>query len=142
MSTSTRLPVIDALAGAWNGEPFSVTRPARLRYADERLAIERLQLVAHDSSLVISGDLPLTERAGQGQIVMEGRANLRDVGTVRAPGHEYRGRRRGHAEWFDPWNPESDRPRCRRERGERSDPVAAIGARALQPPAACASGQW
>ena len=67
---------IGALAGSLDGEPFSVTTPARLRYADERLAVERLQFVARDSSLVVSGELPLTDRAGQGQITVEGRANL------------------------------------------------------------------
>ena len=53
-----------------------MTSPSRLQYANERLDIERLELAAGDSSLVVSGALPLTDRAGRGEIAIEGRANL------------------------------------------------------------------
>ena len=67
---------IDAFSGAWNDQPFSVTSPSRLRYAGERLDIERLQLSAGDSSAVIHGQLPLTDRAGAGELAVEAHANL------------------------------------------------------------------
>ncbi len=67
---------IETFAGSWNGQPFSVTSPSPLRYANERLDIERLQLAAGDSSLVVSGTLPLTDGAGTGDIRVEGHANL------------------------------------------------------------------
>ena len=37
---------IDGFSGTWDNQPFAVTSPSRLRYADERLTIERLELVA------------------------------------------------------------------------------------------------
>ena len=77
---------IDAFAGSWNGQPFSVTSPSRLRYANERLDIERLQLAAGDSSLVVSGALPLTDRAGTGDIAIEGHANLATLAQYLPPG--------------------------------------------------------
>jgi outer membrane protein assembly complex protein YaeT len=67
---------IEAVAGSWNGQPFSVMSPGELRYANHRLDIERLQLTARDSSLVVSGELPLTPYAGSGALAVEARANL------------------------------------------------------------------
>ena len=67
-----RSPQISSgFSGTWNNQPFAVTSPSRLRYADERLTIERLELVAGDSSLVVSGELPLTEPGDEGPIVEE-----------------------------------------------------------------------
>ena len=67
---------ISSFNGSWNQQPFSVTSPSRLRYANERLDVERLQLTARDSTLVVSGQLPLTERAGTGEITVDAKANL------------------------------------------------------------------
>jgi outer membrane protein assembly complex protein YaeT len=66
---------IDA-QGSWNGQPFSMTSPGEVRYADQRLDIERLVLTARDSSLAVSGELPLVPRAGTGELVIEAHANL------------------------------------------------------------------
>ena len=68
--------VIDAFSGSWNGQPFSVDGPARLRYANERLGIDQLRLVAQDSTLAVRGELPLREGAAPGTITVEARANL------------------------------------------------------------------
>ena len=67
---------IEAFSGSWNEQPFNVDGPALLRYSEERLAIERLRLTAQDSSVVVSGDLPVTDRANPGTIHLEAQANL------------------------------------------------------------------
>ena len=67
---------IEGLAGTWNGQPFSVIGPGELRYSDRRLAIARLELTALDSSLVVKGELPLTDDAGTGDVGFEARASL------------------------------------------------------------------
>ncbi len=76
---------IDTLAGTWNGQPFSVTSPGEVRYADQRLAIERLELTARDSSLVVKGELPLTADAGAGDLGFEARANLATLTRLLPP---------------------------------------------------------
>jgi outer membrane protein assembly complex protein YaeT len=68
--------VVESFSGAWNGQPFSIDVPARLRYGNERLAIDQLRLLAQDSSLSVRGELPLTEGGAPGAITVEARANL------------------------------------------------------------------
>jgi outer membrane protein assembly complex protein YaeT len=67
---------IDAFDGSWNGQPFRIDAPARLRYARQRLAIDQLRLVAQESTLAVNGELPLTERGAAGAINVDVRANL------------------------------------------------------------------
>jgi outer membrane protein assembly factor BamA/autotransporter translocation and assembly factor TamB len=67
---------IETLTGSWNGQPFSVTSPRDLRYENQRLSIERLELTARDSSLLVKGELPVTASAGVGDLAVEARANL------------------------------------------------------------------
>ena len=67
---------VESLAGSWGGQPFSITSPARVRYADEQLAVDRLELAARDAALRLSGSLPLTERAVPGRITVDARAQL------------------------------------------------------------------
>ena len=67
---------IQAFAGAWNGQPFTLETPAVLRYVGERLQIDRLSVRAQDSSIVASGELPLTARAGEGTLQIDARANV------------------------------------------------------------------
>ena len=62
---------IESFAGSWNGRPFSVKSPSALEYADERLAIERLEVEASGSVLTVTGELPLTDRAGEGEVAVE-----------------------------------------------------------------------
>ena len=76
---------IDSFAGSWNGQPFSVKSPSRLRYADERLDIERLEVAASDSVLTVSGELPLTDRAGAGEIAIELQGNLATLAQYLPP---------------------------------------------------------
>ncbi|HUE86143.1 MAG TPA: translocation/assembly module TamB domain-containing protein [Vicinamibacterales bacterium] len=68
--------IIEAFSGSWNAQPFSVGAPAELRYANERLALEQLRLVARDSTIAVQGELPLTERGAPGVINLDARANL------------------------------------------------------------------
>jgi outer membrane protein assembly factor BamA/autotransporter translocation and assembly factor TamB len=72
MATAT----IESFAGAWNGRPFTVKSPAPLRYADERLAIERFEVEASGSVLTVKGELPLTDRAGEGELAVDLQGNL------------------------------------------------------------------
>ena len=67
---------LESFTGSWNGEPFAVTSPSDLRYADERLTIERLEVKSNESVLAVSGALPLTDRAGEGDLMLDLKANL------------------------------------------------------------------
>jgi outer membrane protein assembly complex protein YaeT len=67
---------VASFEGAWNGQPFRVEAPAMLRYASERLAVERLRLIAQDSSVTLAGELPLTSSGSAGAITLEASANL------------------------------------------------------------------
>jgi outer membrane protein assembly complex protein YaeT len=67
---------VDSFAGSWNGQPFNVEAPAVLRYARQRIAIDRLRVVARDSAIAVNGELPLTDRDVPGAITVEARANL------------------------------------------------------------------
>ncbi|MBA3270256.1 MAG: translocation/assembly module TamB domain-containing protein, partial [Acidobacteria bacterium] len=55
---------------------FRVDAPAVLRYADERVAIDQLRVVADDSTVAVSGDLPVTDRGAPGAINVNARGNL------------------------------------------------------------------
>jgi outer membrane protein assembly complex protein YaeT len=50
---------IDQLAIRWNGQPIETDGPATMRYAAQRLAIDRLIIKARDSRLAVKGTLPL-----------------------------------------------------------------------------------
>jgi outer membrane protein assembly complex protein YaeT len=70
---------VETFEGSWNGQPFSVASAGELRYANQRLDIGRLQLTARDSSLTVTGELPLAPRAGAGDLAVEARANLATI---------------------------------------------------------------
>jgi outer membrane protein assembly factor BamA/autotransporter translocation and assembly factor TamB len=75
-SKGTAMATIDSLAGSWNGRPFTVKSPSPVKYADERLAIESLEVEASGSVLTVTGALPLTDRAGEGELEVELQGNL------------------------------------------------------------------
>ncbi len=62
---------LDTLEGTWNGRPFTVTSPSPIRYAAERLTVEKVEVAANDATLSVSGALPLTDEAGTGAIDVE-----------------------------------------------------------------------
>ncbi|HEY0284565.1 MAG TPA: translocation/assembly module TamB domain-containing protein, partial [Vicinamibacterales bacterium] len=82
---------IDRFAGTWKGHSFSIDTPAQLAYANERLAIERLRVVAQDSAVLVTGELPLTDRAGTGALTIDGRANLATLAQYAPTGTEVAG---------------------------------------------------
>jgi len=67
---------VESLEGTWNRQPFAIDGPAVLALADERLTIESLKLSAQDSTLSVTGTLPLDTRAGEGALLVDARANL------------------------------------------------------------------
>jgi translocation and assembly module TamB len=67
---------IESLSGTWYGRPFAVKGPSTVEYADERLDIEHLELEASGSTLTVTGALPLTDRAGEGEVAVDFRGNL------------------------------------------------------------------
>lgn len=101
---------VDAFEGAWNAQPFALDGPAQFRYADERVAIDRLRLTAQDSSLEVRGTLPLNVRRGEGEVTIDARANLETLaryapaGTLVTAGGDLAltGRLRGNLEFIDP----------------------------------------
>ena len=76
---------LESLEGSWNGRPFTVTSPSPIQYADERLAVEKLEVEASDASLTVTGDLPLTDQAGEGAIDVNLQGNLATVAQYLPP---------------------------------------------------------
>ena len=72
----TATATIESLMGALNGRPFTIMSSAPLQYADERLTIEGLEVDASGSTLTVKGELPLTDRAGEGELAVDLRGNI------------------------------------------------------------------
>jgi len=62
---------IDSFTGTWNGRPFAVTSRSPIDFADARLTIDSLSIEGADTSLTMSGDLPLADRTQQGDIAID-----------------------------------------------------------------------
>ena len=62
-----------------------MTSPSPIQYADERLAVEKLEVEASDASLTVTGDLPLTDQAGEGAIDVNLQGNLATVAQYLPP---------------------------------------------------------
>jgi outer membrane protein assembly complex protein YaeT len=67
---------LESLCGTWNGRPFAMTSPSPLQYADKRLTIDTLRVDGLDSSLTISGDLPVADASAPGRILVDLRGSL------------------------------------------------------------------
>jgi outer membrane protein assembly complex protein YaeT len=76
---------LESLEGTWNGRPFTVTSPSPIQYADERLAVQTLEVTASDVSLTVTGDLPLTDQAREGAIDVNLQGNLATVAQYLPP---------------------------------------------------------
>jgi outer membrane protein assembly factor BamA/autotransporter translocation and assembly factor TamB len=76
---------IETNSAQWNGQPFSLITPTELRYENQRLEIERLDVTAAESSAVIKGELPLTAPAGTGDLDIEAHANLATLSRFLPP---------------------------------------------------------
>lgn len=82
---------IAAFTGTWNRQPFRIDGPARLRYANERIAIDRLRLVAQDSTVAVQGELPVRETGAPGAITLDARANLATLARYAPAGTDLTG---------------------------------------------------
>ncbi|HEU4935765.1 MAG TPA: translocation/assembly module TamB domain-containing protein [Vicinamibacterales bacterium] len=76
---------VETNSAQWNGQPFSVVTVRELRYQNERLTIDRLNLTARESSLAVKGELPLTAAAGTGNVDIEAHANLATLARFLPP---------------------------------------------------------
>jgi outer membrane protein assembly factor BamA/autotransporter translocation and assembly factor TamB len=72
MATAT----IESFMGGWNGRPIAIMSSAPLQYANERLAIDGLEVDASGSTLTVKGELPLTDRAGEGELAVDLHGNI------------------------------------------------------------------
>jgi outer membrane protein assembly complex protein YaeT len=68
--------LVESFAGSWRQMPFAIDGPANLRYEDERLIVDRLRVVARDSTIDISGNLPVVDRSAPGTVNVKAEANL------------------------------------------------------------------
>ena len=103
---------IDAFAGTWKGHSFSIDTPAQLAYANERLAIERLRVVAQDSAVLV------TRRAADDRSRRHRRADDRRAGEPRHARPVRACRNRSRRLWRD----DVDRRDSRHAQGHRSRP--------------------
>ncbi len=76
---------LESLEGMWNGRPFKVSSPSPIQYVDERLTVDRVEVVASDASLTLTGNLPLTDEAGAGDIDLNLRGSLATVAQYLPP---------------------------------------------------------
>ncbi|HEX5107881.1 MAG TPA: translocation/assembly module TamB domain-containing protein [Vicinamibacterales bacterium] len=67
---------IDQLTAGWNGLPIVTDGPATFRYANHQLAIDRLAVGAQDSTLIVTGTLPVDAESGEGAVDLDARLNL------------------------------------------------------------------
>ena len=79
---------IETFAGSFRQQPFELEGPANLRYADERLTIEQLRLRAQDSTIAVTGTLPLLDRSAPGTINIDADANLATLAQYAPVGSE------------------------------------------------------
>ncbi len=79
METATAVATLEALTASWNDQPFDLESPAVVRYADRRVEIERLVVMARDSTISVAGDLPLEHEAEPGTIEIHARLDLQTL---------------------------------------------------------------
>ncbi|MCA1585910.1 MAG: translocation/assembly module TamB domain-containing protein, partial [Acidobacteria bacterium] len=68
--------IIQGLQATWKGQPVTVEGPATIRYANDRVAIDRLLVKAQGSSVLVNGELPVDPREGQGALNLDARLDL------------------------------------------------------------------
>ena len=62
-----------------------------MRYADERVTIDRLRVLAQDSTIEVTGNLPLLDRSAPGTINVNAQANLATLVQYAPVGTDRRG---------------------------------------------------
>jgi outer membrane protein assembly complex protein YaeT len=76
IETATAVATFEHLTASWNDQPIVLDGPAVVRYAGERVEIERLIVTARDSTVSVAGDLPLDHEAEPGAIDIDARLDL------------------------------------------------------------------
>ena len=72
---------IEEMALTWNGQPIVTDGPAVIRYANRELAIDRFVVRAQDSTVAVSGTLPVDPRSGEGAVDLDAQLNLSTLGS-------------------------------------------------------------
>ncbi len=67
---------IEMMTGSWNGQPFRASSERELRYGNQRLSIDHLEVTAGDSSLVVKGEVPLSAPGEAGNLDIDAHTNL------------------------------------------------------------------
>ena len=67
---------IEEMVVTWNGQPIATDGPATIRYANQQLAIDRFLVRAQDSTVAISGMLPVDPQSSEGAIDLDAQLNL------------------------------------------------------------------
>ena len=67
---------IEEVALTWNDQPIAIDGPATIRYANQQLAIDRFIIRAQDSTVALSGTLPVDPQSGEGTVALDAQLNL------------------------------------------------------------------
>jgi hypothetical protein len=84
---------IESFMGAWNGRPLTSHELGAVAVRDERLAIESLEVEASGYDADRKGELPLTDRAGEGELAVDLKGNLGTLTQYLPPDTPVRRRR-------------------------------------------------
>jgi outer membrane protein assembly factor BamA/autotransporter translocation and assembly factor TamB len=76
---------IDRVAITWNDRPITVDGPATIRYADEQVSIDGLTVRALDSTVTVTGMLPLDIQRNDGELDVDAKLNLAELATYAPP---------------------------------------------------------
>jgi outer membrane protein assembly factor BamA/autotransporter translocation and assembly factor TamB len=72
---------IDRVAITWNDRPIAVDGGATFRYANEQVSIDGLTVRALDSTVTVTGMLPVDARRNNGELDLDARLNLAELAT-------------------------------------------------------------
>jgi outer membrane protein insertion porin family len=90
---------VDSFDGQWNQLPFGLVMPAAFAFGGQRVQVQQLALAAQGSTVQVTGELPMTAAAGEGELDVQARldlatlvgyvpdARLRANGTAAVTGH-------------------------------------------------------
>jgi outer membrane protein assembly factor BamA/autotransporter translocation and assembly factor TamB len=76
---------IDRLVMTWNNQPISLNGPATIRYANQEIRIDGLTANALDSSVTLTGMLPLDVRNLEGAVDLDAKLNLATLASYAPP---------------------------------------------------------
>ncbi|MFN7985644.1 MAG: translocation/assembly module TamB domain-containing protein [Vicinamibacterales bacterium] len=76
VAAGTANVVINAFEGSLNSQPMAVPEDAYLTYADQRLRIDSMRVTAGDSTLAVSGELPLEASGTPGTVSVDAQLDL------------------------------------------------------------------